>query len=142
MNAVAEAKTQTYTEEERAAWKKAVAEIKQRLKDLAVWQAHNKLALKENQRSGGGDQYVDINGKPTFGYSKEYWEQYITTLHILYNRLRNRPAHTGTVRIDTNDAEYLSGYNPQLHYAPGIYKDLVCQFCGDLLLMSLEGEVE
>ena len=129
MNAVAQATTETatWTEEERATYKQAVAELKQRIKDLATWQRHNKLLLKEHQRNGADDQqYFDINGKTTPRYSKEYWEQYITTLHIVYNRLRNRPAHTGTEqRITGRDDRYLSGWNPVLNHAPWIYRDLV-----------------
>ena len=128
MNAVVNATTEkTWTEKECAAYKKAVAELKTHLKGLAVWQRYNKLLLKERQRNGIGDQqYFDINGKSTPRYSKEYWEQYITTLHIVYNRLRNRPAHTGTEqRITGGDDFYLGGQNPALYHAPAIFRHIV-----------------
>ena len=128
MNAVVEAKTHTRTEEEHAAWKKAVAELKARIKDLAKWQSHNKIALKENQRSGNGDQYVDINGKPTFGYSKECWEQEITVLHIVYNRLRNRPIHTKDDEAYINSTQDTA---PELCYVSGIHEGIIDRLIDD-----------
>jgi len=141
MNAVA-----TYTIKERTAHKAAIAYLKDRIKTVAARQRHNKNVL----RASGGllpnsdilkmldralvdypdfvtpeRPFIGINDGAVAHYSKEYWEQSLTVLHIVYNRLRNRPPHTGSVsRLATNDDFYLSGQNHELHHATQIYEDL------------------
>ena len=80
--------------EERTAYKAAVADLKNQIKTIGEYQKLNKITLKERQRTGDHNlSYLDMNGKETFSYSKEDWEQYLTALHIIYNELRGRPIH-------------------------------------------------
>jgi len=124
MNSVA-----TFTTEEKFAHKAAVAEIKKLITDLGTRQKHNKETLKRLQRASttnsilftlyGEKHYLDRDGNPTICFHKEYWEQELTVLHIVYNRLRRRPPHLGT---RSNDDFYLKGRNSEVHHAPEVFR--------------------
>jgi len=115
--------------------KEKIASLKERIKSLGAAQRHNKNAHGERQRNfaaafkEGGivaayatrGNYVDEDGQPSNrGWNKESSEQLLTVLHIVYNRLRNRPPHT------KDDEAYIcacGGARGDLRNVPKIYRD-------------------
>ena len=97
------------------------ANLKTKIKDLAVSQKEAKVNNKEVQRE-----------VTRFGWNQELYKREmsdlsceVTLTHILYNRLRNRPPHTGSVESDNSYMSMYGGYSK-------IKKDLESRFSIEL----------
>lgn len=91
--------------------KMVIRNMKEELKNLAVSQKEGKVEHKDNQRNSQEGACCCWDDK----------SEYVTVLHILYNRYRRRPAHCGS---EEADEAYLSGENPELWMVPGILEEL------------------
>ena len=89
------------------------ANLKTRVKELAVIQKAIKATNKDIQRKMSKEG-VTLCEKAEFS-----WE--ITITHILYNRLRRRPAHTGSIESDNT---YMKEYGDYT----GILEELESKF--------------
>lgn len=110
--------------------KETIKRIQAELKRLAEIQSENKNAYKENQRARKYEHSLkNFDGTP--GANAGFWADpadysvYLTVLHIHYNRLRNRPPHTGST---VKDDMYVTGIIPEAWRAPGYYKEICSQF--------------
>jgi hypothetical protein len=83
-------------------------QLKAILKEGAVCQKHNKNAFKNRHRAYQAcgwncDKIKVVNEANPYKQGeiiKDYSDDFITGIHILYNQLRNRPPHTGSVEKD------------------------------------------
>ncbi len=101
--------------------KKQIIKMQEELKQLALVQKSNKNAHAENQRAG--EQVEIILNRDGTRKGSGYWDysQYVTVLHIVYNRMRHRPPHLGS---EEKDEEYLSGENPELWGVLDAYREI------------------
>ena len=74
------------------------ANLKTRIKDLAILQKNSKVNNKEVQREVAKSGWnSDLRKREISDLS---WE--VTVIHIFYNRLRNRPPHLGSIESDNS----------------------------------------
>ena len=92
---------------ERKAWKPAYKDYQRHRTSLARWDYWNHPEYKKL------DEFI--------GDLKPLNKTETTVLHILYNRIRNRPAHTGSF---ASDECFLSSYN-DCTYGRTVYKKLI-----------------
>jgi glycyl-tRNA synthetase (class II) len=97
--------------------KQKIAGLKAQLKTLAVVQRRNYAEAVKN-----GVHYIDEDGKETHCWDKEREEQFITVLHIVYNRLRKRPPHM------RDEEAYLAASTPDLWRVPDMYKQQAVKY--------------
>jgi len=108
------------TTEERTAYRAVIiADLKERIKNIGATQGHNKRARRQIVSAAAKGTpsnicypYYDGDWNPTGSFSRLHTEQYLTVLHIIYNRLRRRPAHTGG---DFQSLTYAIGPVPREH---------------------------
>ena len=95
--------------------------LKAKIKDQAVLQKRTKANNKEVQRE------VTRCGWNSELYKREMDDLSceVTLTHILYNRIRNRPPHTGSVESDNSYMSMYGGYSK-------IKKDLESRFSIEL----------
>jgi hypothetical protein len=108
--------------------KKLINEMKEEIKSLAVIQRANKESHRENQRNQGYVQFL-LNQDGTQKKNSEWnyngdFSPYVTVLHIIYNRIRNRKPHLGSVE---KEEEYLNGKDERW-MVPRIYEELSTKY--------------
>ena len=105
--------------------------LQYQLKRLAAFQKHNKCARNTNNRNGQ-HQLLMLNrsGEYTYERFKDHSE-YITLLHIIYNRLRKRKPHMGSFEKEQAyiDEHYLAYSMKRLCEELEIDEESLCDAC-------------